>query len=462
MNYPLLTEAELHAEPSEAHLVASSTPPTEGELSAAAPRERCVQLDFLRTLCVVFVLTHHAEIRLEHVYYTTQFVGYALSENLWVLWYLVIMSGMLFALSARPLGPYLLRMGAILLFGAGCNALGIAVSWYTNPDPPGGRWPMSFGNMLYQMYYVLIVSGFAIFIDPVRLRLLHDRSPHVLSSALSCVAVVALVAFPFWLPLLSSSIHLSRGCQLEYAASYAAAISSTLGVLCALSRGRPELAALAIGVGFASYFVYTGASQCRDDSISGRIPRFVWWYAFGVSWAGFLRARRRQPRVAAAVERFQRCSEAYWLGVIPLFEAGQTSMQRHREPDLLSTQDPLVDWMVATKDVVLIVIFFAVSLMRTTDPCGLAAPLNYWALLAYCSHYAIIYAIPSSAIVAPIDNPGKAFIEMATLGACLASMILFVVVYEVAGRVCRRRGQRAKVQSHDGGTATFTLGAQAP
>lgn len=140
MSHPLLTtNSEARTEP-------------EQELPNESKRmERCVQIDFLRTLCVLFVCFHHAELRLDGVYFTEHFIGYALSCNLWVLWYLVIMSGMLFMLSSRPIGQYLLRMLGIMLFGMGCNTLGIVISWHTNPSPAGGRWSLSFDNILYQV-----------------------------------------------------------------------------------------------------------------------------------------------------------------------------------------------------------------------------------------------------------------------------------------------------------------------
>ena len=45
-------------------------------------QQRCFQLDFMRALCVLFVVTHHASIRLDKIYYSPFYVGYCFSNDL--------------------------------------------------------------------------------------------------------------------------------------------------------------------------------------------------------------------------------------------------------------------------------------------------------------------------------------------------------------------------------------------
>ena len=421
-----------------------------------APRN--VQIDFLRTLCVFFVTVHHSALRFDGVYWTGNFRGYALSNNLWVLWFLTIMSGMLFGLSTRPVRPYLGRLAVVVLFGIVCNLLGIVISWETNP---GGKWPITLTNVLYQMYYVILIGALAVLAYPARQAFIEQKRPNPIMAATVGLGCVALVLSPYFgLPTPNGNpddiLHVAANskpwpsrpteavdwfdCKLQMSSSYATALLCVLGVFVALQRRRPRIAGTLVLFSFVCYTAYTARSLCRDNtylaklvrSLFGAIlrrqpcqahaynsptaclawvlplisarhrsqARFLWWYGFGLMWAAVLKARKHIPEVETAVGCYLKAFESYWLLAVVPMTAAQPAVQMFREPDLRATQSEMVNGMVAMKDVTLILIFLGLSQATSVgaDPYGLTAPLNTWSLLVYCMHYAVVMMTPGSTV----------------------------------------------------------------
>jgi hypothetical protein len=189
----IVTVTPATAEKETSSLVHDST---RSDTPVRPSRPRNVLLDFLRALCVLFVVAHHASLRLDGVYFTGRFKGYPLSNNLWVLWYLAIMSGMLFGLSSGRLLPYLKRLFVVLAFGCVANLLGIVISWSTNPDANN---EISVEGVLYQMYFLRRYSL------PARLP------PHTACSA-PCTLPMAAIS------VLLCCVHALDGCSLHTAA----------------------------------------------------------------------------------------------------------------------------------------------------------------------------------------------------------------------------------------------------
>jgi len=459
----IVTVTPATAEKETSSLVLDST---RSDTPVRPSRPRNVLLDFLRALCVLFVVAHHASLRLDGVYFTGRFKGYPLSNNLWVLWYLAIMSGMLFGLSSGRLLPYLKRLFVVLAFGCVANLLGIVISWSTNPDANN---EISVEGVLYQMYYVVFIGMFGVVSYPARQACIQSQRPHPALAAISCLICGVFVVMPYTGLLPVPGYHPSApnshkpkqpangagwpdyrrdtsaewlDCRLQV---------TTVGTLTALRFGWPRLAGSLFGLALVLYVSFVSRSFCRDAGDLGKIIRFVWWYSFGLMWAALLKARTRLPEVAAGVRLYMRCFESYFLVLVWALTTGQTTIQEFREPDLHATASELVNGLVALKDLSLLLLFFGLSQTNASDPFELATPLNYWSLLAYCLHYAVLYVIPGAQRFPERHDDSAAEADMARdsvqLGTCMWQFLTMAAVVGVHKAARRMRTRRDKSRS---------------
>jgi len=226
---------------------------------------------------------------------------------------------------------------------------------------------------------------------------------------------------------------------------------TTVGTLTALRFGWPRLAGSLFGLALVLYVSFVSRSFCRDAGDLGKIIRFVWWYSFGLMWAALLKARTRLPEVAAGVRLYMRCFESYFLVLVWALTTGQTTIQEFREPDLHATASELVNGLVALKDLSLLLLFFGLSQTNASDPFELATPLNYWSLLAYCLHYAVLYVIPGAQRFPERHDDSAAEADMARdsvqLGTCMWQFLTMAAVVGVHKAARRMRTRRDKSRS---------------
>mmetsp|Transcript_36568 Transcript_36568/g.72851 ORF Transcript_36568/g.72851 Transcript_36568/m.72851 type:complete len:393 (+) Transcript_36568:87-1265(+) len=206
------------------------------------------QLDFLRALCVIQVVSHHAELRFSYQHAKSQdYLGYPFSQELWVLWFLVILSAYLFTLSSKPIGQYLSRLSAIVALGCTLNTLAKWVATSTDPDGKfsgfhdlGTDWWQFFGPM----YYCVAIGVLALLTYPARLHFLQRCKAHPMLMVLSLIVCLGtapvVVLVTDWVEVVDTEQSSRATCKLQNGVLYLSNLGLTLGVFAHLcpSRGR--------------------------------------------------------------------------------------------------------------------------------------------------------------------------------------------------------------------------------
>ena len=351
--------------------------------SSTPPAQRSSILDFLRCLCVVFVVYHHTSIRLNPWQDDgTPKGGYALSGNLWVLWYLTATSSMLFALSSRSIMLYIRRLGALFVIGCLFNIFGLLISRTHNRLPDGKpRFEFNFGWIMYQMYYVVIIAGLSLLFAPLRLHLDLDKRPYPPS-----IMAWRIISIAIALPLLAM-VLLADGfsgwddvsCKAQLFLACVVGLGfSAVGTLYIGTRPRAVAGAGIIAAIF--YLLFMSLSNCRDSDVPGRVFRFIMWYGAGFVWGAALRKRKRYPLLASGVRAFSNCFQGYFLLAIPLMEGATPELMRFRDIDLRDTHSAYLNTMVGIKDIVLLLLFMGMSVQvgmgRGLAWSGLSAALT--------------------------------------------------------------------------------------
>ncbi|CAD7948947.1 unnamed protein product, partial [Amoebophrya sp. A25] len=148
------------------------------EVEKSASSQRLYHLDYGRILAVACVVTEHCG---SHEY-SLRNVGFVLH---WVLPFLYAISGYCYALSKAPLLSYLGRLLALFCVGTGLNWGADEFSRsYLLERPP--LEPTSWKDTVFQMAFVLMLAGMALFEYPLRWQLEaadRKRARQILSDA---------------------------------------------------------------------------------------------------------------------------------------------------------------------------------------------------------------------------------------------------------------------------------------
>ena len=342
---------------------------------------RWLFLDVVRIMAVVGVVTEHCggETYSEHN------VGF--TANM-VLPYLFMVSGISFMMSRSSMYNYFRRLAALLVVGVTCNVIGDIIArpgWYTD-----------LGNTVFQMWYVIFLMAFALLCWPLRSALRDDEhtlspcSPNAPASVATRAvafyyglvwAMFVVVYLAGWQPLLPRT-----GYDDDRWESHIAPILVNAPWICAHVSGFPALASC-----------HAAFNRTRDGRLPWLllayvyVPRILFPMTFALAPQMvflFLLGLLSQAQPLLGTHAIARYARAYWLILFTFLVL--TSM-----PDLTGRCDlfpPLTVWERLRFDISELVL--AVLLLTRTldcaDPLGIFGPLNYWALVAFCTHVMLV------------------------------------------------------------------------
>mmetsp|Transcript_57737 Transcript_57737/g.137424 ORF Transcript_57737/g.137424 Transcript_57737/m.137424 type:complete len:561 (+) Transcript_57737:85-1767(+) len=347
-----------------------NAPLTPQEVASQA-RPRKFYADFCRICAIMCVVFEHCG----GTSYTYRNVGFGLW---WALPYLYMTSGMLYTLSTSSMQGYLLRLVAILLVGVSANLAADIAS--------GRNWRGDFANTVFQMWFVVMLMGMAILMDPLRaalrwceVRMMAEPTPRWLQVwFLACGAVTFgfLMVFVLALPVVSFDA------QSDWGRFYAPMLQ-TLPLILVQTFGCVFLATLAIvqfshkACGHLGWillaFIYLPAVAVPFD-LDG-FPHLLCLYIF--SMVATVLPLSGSNAIASA-------ARAYWPFIF-MFLCLLTM------PDMFGRCDVHPAGMLWERfrfnmGELTMVILFATGALECNDPFNLISWMGPWSLYAYCFH----------------------------------------------------------------------------
>ena len=171
----------------------------------------------------------------------------------------------------------------LIICAVGCvfNVIGIAIA-------NDSRYPFGAGWILYQMYYILIVSGLALLYAPIRHQLDRDKrafhpTDNYWRGVSALLVMVLFAAVGGVTDLLHHGDSQTLSCKVQLFLGCFAALSYSIVVPLTVTT-HPGYVAAAVPLMAILYIVFMGMTTCRDLSISGRLFRFLVWYGGGFAW----------------------------------------------------------------------------------------------------------------------------------------------------------------------------------
>uniref|UniRef100_A0A7S2DCS2 Uncharacterized protein n=1 Tax=Haptolina brevifila TaxID=156173 RepID=A0A7S2DCS2_9EUKA len=162
--------------------------------------------------------------------------------------------------------------------------------------------------------------------------------------------------------------------------------------------------------------------------------RFVSWWCMGLSWACIVKSRK-DPTINAALTHCRACFEGYWMVFVILFTVGQTTTLKAAATagtDRHSNANLFINLFAGIRDVMLVLIFYGLSLGNSPDPYKLAPPLRIWSILAYCVHMPIVVIMPIPILVEPYIGASKDLVQVMVVISSVFSYLLVHLVYKRA------------------------------
>jgi len=330
-----------------------------------SPSQRNCGLDLLRTICVLFVAVAHGPVNGDRYADWNVF-----DANLWVLYFLTLLSAMLLARSRSHLLPYLLRLTIVFFLGVFLNALAVKVQGrdVLDADHLGpSRFLAPDNELVLQMGYILCIQAFGAYFYAMR-TLAHYgwRSVAALCSATSgALLLLQLVMGPTaWSGIFRCAVVI---CTSGYL------------VRAGLAREVNKRSALAASVSAAVFVMtleVTGWDEYnhQDHLVGPKGINMLTFYAWGFSWG--------LVKDFVHTEKALRTAGTYWPVALPwLLTAGVPLRVDLESPkDLGQRLAVLASWLTFAGG------FLLYSCVQLEDFLGIAGPLNYWSLAWYCGH----------------------------------------------------------------------------
>jgi hypothetical protein len=342
-------------------------------------RQRLWHLDFARIVCVACVVCEHSG---GSKNYTEKNVVFVLQ---WVLPYLYLTSGMCFMLSSAPLSGYLARLTLVFVVGCGANLASYVIL--------GLEWQNDIGNVIFQMFYVLMLIVMAFVTSPLRLALRQrfkapadeaGKLEYVQVAAWALLFIVGLIFFCSAVPLFD--ITDSKDTWVGYNAS--------------LLNSAPIIM---VEVATVVLVILLGCVFGIDGMIGWLLLVVIYLPRVIVPWRFVGYMHNVQLYIFAMVvqtwslkgsDAIARCCKSYW----PLFLA---CLMITSTPGLSGRCDlwiPNTYWLRLRFYSIecALTIAFVTGAFNTSDPLKVTRWLNWWALYAYCFHVAWYRLLPGA------------------------------------------------------------------
>lgn len=373
--------------------------------------ERNVHVDFARVLCVACVVIHHAELRFAYEDYVSfQGCGYPLSNELWVLWYLVAISGFSFVMSRARFWRRILHGFFVFLLGCLLNMAALFSAGH----------PLRAHSVIYQMYYILVIIVLSVFTRPFKEFVTESRAFDPCNIIASVSVLLAVFAYSFLY---------SKDCAYEHVSLLTILCVEFAGFVRYVKRSTSK-SSIICAMMCVTFCAWEALTRCRAKDHS-RVLRFVFWWFTGCMY-GLATSMSPSDARGNYREYFQNYASyvsSYWMIFILLFTFGQPTLQTHRYVDLVY-YDTVVSTIVALRDVTLVALLYAIFVIRVNDPANLCRPLGLWSIVAYVTHQAVYYtfAAPSSSSPTTLSYPHSVeVVQLAATTGCVLSASLFVV-----------------------------------
>lgn len=327
--------------------------------------QRNCGLDLMRTICVLFVCVAHGPVDGDRYARWNVF-----DANLWVLYFLTMLSAMLLARSRAPLGPYLARLGAVFLLGVALNAAAIKVRggkvWDSDYIGPS-RFLAPENPLVLQMGYILCIQVFGSYFYAMRGAARYDRRLVAAFCIVSSAGLLALqiAAEPTAWPNLVRCIVVV--CTSGYIIR--AGISGEV-------NRRTALAASISVIAFVVPLEVWGWSEFihKDHLVGPKGCNMLTFYAWGFAW-GLVKDHIN-------AEAAKRAANTYWPVALPWLLTASVPLR----VDLESPKDPWQRLAVLASWLTFALGFALYSCTNLEDFLGIAGPLNIWSLVWYCGH----------------------------------------------------------------------------
>jgi len=205
-----------------------TSPSSEGLKEMSGQKESSVrhtQLDVLRATCVIFVVGCHV---FPHL--TKENPLFVLN---WVMQYLCLISGCLWAIARAPVLKYVGRLLIVLAIGCAFNSIPIVIRkltdvklyhWHSSGDKEGiddeGRPESLARGITYAMWYLFVLIGATLALTPLKL-VISKKSPVILICILSLLTLAfgvlaGMVIIYEW----DLETHILKAFGIVYSGSY--------------------------------------------------------------------------------------------------------------------------------------------------------------------------------------------------------------------------------------------------
>jgi hypothetical protein len=209
-----------------------------------------------------------------------------------------------------------------------------------------------------------------------------------------------------------------------------------------LMKARPKVVLILSVLSVIGYLVFMSWSSCRNHGVDGRLMRFVVWYSYAFVWGAAKKAALEEPAstVGRAIEHFAACFRTFWWLLFPIMEMGAVELMNYPEHDIRYVtsetwhDSQYLNTLIGVKDTWTFVLFMGVTTIDTPDVYRLASPVQIWTVLAFLSHQAVLYAVPS-----------VAFSELAAVGYIFGPLFIYVAAHKTVAGMCRKRKRSAGV-----------------
>jgi len=371
-------------DPSAERNVPEEMPNSYSRANAEGTKERLYWLDFARVCAIVCVIFEHCGGQ-----------GYTRRNAMFGLWwtlpYLYMTSGVSFVMSKQGILGYMIRL--MIIF-----AVGVSFNWIA--DVMIRRdWQHDFGNTIFQMFFVVMLMIMGVLSQPLRAALVCSKDA---GKSVDVKTFGVLMGLFSWgaittIGVVFAALNWNLGVSLggtNWAEYYGSMIQHV-----------PIFLAVFGGVFFLCYLSLATGHRQGNDLVGWAILALVYLATIFVPWhQGMQQARLLSWYVLAMYAHvwplrgsatFANFVRSYWflallfmvflsmpdmVGRCDMYEAG-TVWERFRH----STGEAFM------------ILMFVTGSYKCSDPLRLSAPLNYWSLWAYVSHYAIYKVLGSPA-----------------------------------------------------------------
>lgn len=346
---------------------------------ASSSRERWTMLDITRIFCIACVVAEHSG-------------GHAFAEHnafltdMFALQFLFVTSGVAFMMSRRSFTSYFIRYAIIFVTGVVCNVIGDVVArpgWYTD-----------IGNTIFHMSYVVAIVIVSFCAWPLRSMLRQQDDSGAFGLRILCVCIYGTL----WVGGFVSHAA-GAGTMLERATAGAA--NSWLSYVGPLLANLPHEIAHVSGFG-----LLVSLHRLMRKRSNGLLPWLLLAYVYVPVWLFpmpmafgphmvmlYLMGVIVQVEPLAGANTIAAKWQAYW-GILTLPMVLMVMVSLHGRCSVYPALTLWERFRWYSLECILQILLLTKA-FKASDPDRILPSLGWWALFAYCSHWALATMLPT-------------------------------------------------------------------